>query len=118
MKKKILVIDDDPDLVDVLKVRLEGGGYAVATAFDGKEGLLKLPVEKPDLIIVDVMMPNMDGFSFVQEIKRTDGFSQTPIIVLTGKELMGGIFKGEGIKDYLLKPVDGEQLLATIRKHI
>jgi adenylate cyclase len=118
MKKKILVVDDDLDMVEVLVRRLEANGYEVVTAADGREGLLRLPVDKPDLIIADVMMPQMDGFLFVQEIKRTEGFSQTPIIVLTGKELMAGIFKSEGIKDYLLKPFDAEKLLDTIEKYI
>ena len=118
MSKKILIIDDDPDIVEVLKTRLQAHGYAVAVAVDGKEGLLRLKVENPDLIILDVMMPNMDGFSFVQEIKKEEGFLRTPIIVLTGKELMGNVFKGEGITEYILKPFDAQQLLRVIKRHI
>jgi len=118
MAKKILVIDDDPDIVEVLTMRLKANGYEVTCAFDGQEGLLRLKVDNPDLIILDVMMPTMDGFSFVQEIKKVEGFFHTPIIVLTAKELMGDIFKREGISDCLLKPFDAPKLLEAVKKHI
>lgn len=117
MKEKILVIDDDPDIVEILLMRLEASGYEVHTAADGKEGLLRLKVTKPDLIIVDVMMPTMDGFSFVQEIKK-EGFGHIPVIVLTAKGMMGKVFEMEGVKEYLLKPFDAQQLLDMIKKYI
>ncbi len=116
--KKVLIIDDEQGLVQLLKARLEANGYEVLTASDGEDGLNLLKSHQPDLIILDVQMPKMDGFTFVQEFKRTSDRKSTPIIVLTAKDKLQDIFKVEGIKDYIVKPFNTSDLLARIKKYI
>jgi DNA-binding response OmpR family regulator len=117
MSKKILIVDDDPDLLRMVTMRLEANQYEVITAYDGEEGLEKVKAENPDLIILDIVMPKLDGYSFVQEIKKTE-HKTIPIIILTAKEEMEDIFKMEGISDYIIKPFDPEELALLLRKHL
>jgi CheY-like chemotaxis protein len=118
MGKRILIIDDEPGIIDVLKTRLENHAFEVLGAADGEEGLAKVIIQKPDLIILDVLMPEMDGYSFLLELKKLEGGGAIPVIVLTGKDRMEEIFKLEGIQDYLHKPFEPEQLIAKIRKYL
>lgn len=118
MSKKILVIDDEPQFVQVLKVRLEANGYGVVTAGDGIAGLETWKKEKPDLIILDIMMPELDGYSFVQDSKTNPDLNPCPIIVLTAKPGFDEIFKIEGVKDYIVKPFNDKELLEKIRKYL
>src|SRR3989338_1841917 len=103
MNKKILVIDDEPEMTELLKSRLESQSYEIITAHDGEEGLEKARYEKPDLIILDVLMPKMDGYTFVRELKVEEATKGIPVIVLTAKRRMQDLFKLEGIHDYILK---------------
>lgn len=118
MSKKILVIDDEPDFLMVMEMRLRSQGYEAIIASEGDEGLKKAKTRQPDLILLDIMMPKMDGYTFVLELKKMESLKNTPIIVLTAKDKMEDIFKLEGVSDYLLKPCDEEELLAKIRKHL
>ncbi len=118
MSKKILIIDDEPGILKLLQDRLKVNQYTVVTAQDGEEGLAKINSEQPDLIILDIMMPKMDGFTFVREYKRLSESKIVPIIVLTAKENLQDIFKMEGVKDYLLKPFAAEDLLTRVKKLI
>jgi len=118
MAKKILIIDDEPDLVTVLRARLESQKFAVVTAGDGVEGLKKVEEEHPDLIILDVLMPRMDGFTFILELKKNPETKMIPVIVLTAKEMMSDLFKLEGVPDYIVKPFNVEELLARVKKYI
>lgn len=118
MSKKILVIDDEPEIVTVLRMRLESQKYSVVAANDGIEGLKKVSEEKPDLIILDILMPRMDGFTFLLELKKVHPDHAVPVIVLTAKEMMSDLFKLEGVHDYVLKPFEADDLLARIRKYI
>jgi CheY-like chemotaxis protein len=118
VRKKILIIDDEPGIIDMLKVRLEANAFEVLGAADGEEGLDKVIIRRPDLIILDVMMPQMDGYSFLLELKKIPGGGDIPVIVLTGKDRMEEIFKLEGIEDYLHKPFEPEQLIGKIRKYL
>ena len=115
-KKKVLIVDDEEALVKFLARRLEANHYEVVTALRGDEGLEKAEREKPDLIILDVMMPVMDGYTFVREMKSAG--NETPIIMLTAKEKMEDLFQMEGVPDYLIKPCDSEALLEKIEQHI
>lgn len=115
-KKKILIIDDELEMLQVLKLRLEADNYIAFTASNGDEGLEKAKNEKPDLILLDIMMPKKDGFTFVKDLKADDNLRNTPIIVLTGKTEMKDLFAIEGIKDYILKPFDDVQLLKKIKQ--
>ena len=116
--KKILVIDDELGVVQLIKARLEASGYGVISASDGEEGLNLLKDHQPDLIILDIQMPKMDGFTFVREFKRVENIKNTPVIVLTAKEKLQDIFKMEGIKDYVVKPFNTSDLLDRIKKYI
>ncbi len=84
MTKKVLIIDDDKNTVRFISVALEENGYDAVSAFDGKEGFDKVGVEKPDLIILDVMMPKRTGFVVFKQLRRNDEFKEIPVIMLTG----------------------------------
>lgn len=88
------------------------------TAADGLEGLKKVKAEKPDLILLDILMPRMDGFTFLLELRKDEKAHNIPVIVLTAKEMMQDLFKMEGISDYLVKPFEAEDLLARVQKYI
>jgi len=118
MLQKLLVIDDDQTVITFVHARLEAHGYRVIVALNGEEGLQQAKETKPDLIILDVQMPSMDGYTFVQEIKKSDDLRDTPIIILTAKDKLEDLFKAEGIKDYLVKPVDIKILLDKIQSRI
>lgn len=118
MAKKILIIDDEPDFVGLLKIRLEANGYKVVTANDGVAGLQRWKEESPDIIVLDIMMPQLGGYSFVQDSKTIPGLKQVPIIILTAKPGMEDIFEMEGVHDYIVKPFEDKDLLDKIRKHI
>ena len=117
MAKKILVIDDDPTLIKVVQPFLEAHGFAVTVAVDGEQGIEHIKAEKPDLIVLDVHMPKMNGYTFIFEMKKLTGAKTIPIIVLTAKEGMAEIFKVEGVKEYITKPFQPEQLLSNINKY-
>ncbi len=117
MAKKILVIDDDPTLSKLVQPFLQAHGYDVAVCFDGEEGIAHLTKEKPDLIILDVQMPKMNGYTFIFEMKKIAHAKNVPIIVLTAKEGMAEIFKVEGVKEYLTKPFQTEKLLEHVKKY-
>ena len=114
--KKILVVDDDPSLLELMKSFLVSRGYETETASDGADGLEKVKSCDPDLIILDVMMPKMDGYTFIRELKKTGKLNKLSIIVLTAREMMRDMFVQEGIKDYLIKPFQPEDLLEKISK--
>tara|TARA_Y100000031_G_C8019792_1_gene291989 strand:- start:30 stop:389 length:360 start_codon:yes stop_codon:yes gene_type:complete len=116
--KKILVIDDEPDVLEVIKTRLETNGYEIITASDGDIGIDKLKIAKPDLIVLDVMMPKMDGLAFVKKVKADKAIPNIPIIILTAKEKMRDVFAIEGIKDYIVKPYIAMDLLKTVNKYL
>lgn len=118
MNKKILVVEDEPLIVNMVKHRLEKHHFDVVEAFEGEEGLEKAKNEKPDLIILDIIMPKMDGYTFVKKLKRDEDTRNIPIIILTAWEKMEDLFLQEGIKDYLVKPFKAEELLARIHKYL
>ena len=118
MAKKILLIDDEQDFTKMLKVRLEASGLAVITAPDGEIGLIICAQEIPDLIILDITMPNKDGYMFICELKEKEGLKKIPVIVLTAREGMKDLFIWEGAVDYLVKPVDTKELLAKIGEYL
>ena len=118
MSKRILIVDDDQALVKMVEAFLVSHGYSVVTAFDGEEGLAQVKTQRPDLIVLDVQMPKMNGYTFVFELKKIDNAASVPIIVLTAKEGMAEIFKVEGVKEYITKPFQTEALLANIKKYV
>ena len=112
--KKILVIDNDPKILELVKARLEANQYQVVSATDGEEGLSKAESERPDLVIADIKMPKVDGYTFVRQFKKDESNKKVPIIILTGYANMKDLFAVEGIDDYLVKPFEAETLLKKI----
>ncbi len=118
--KKILVVDDEELTTQLAKTFLEKHGFNVIIAFDGEEGLSMAKAENPDLILLDVMLPYMDGFEVCKKLKESDNFKNTPILMFTAKGLISDIEKGQavGADEYIIKPFSGKALVATIRKHL
>ncbi len=118
MKKRILVIDDDRINAKIVKLNLVKEGFHVETVFDGDEGLAVLPSVNPDLIILDVNMPNMNGYTFMLEIQNLPAHKDIPVLVLTAHPDVKPIFKFNGVKDYLVKPVNGPDLVEKVKKNV
>ncbi len=118
MPKKILVVDDEELIVKMVGLRLKANGYEVISACDGKEGLAKAKEESPDLIILDVMMPEMDGYKVCGLLKKDTRFAKIPIIMFTAKAQVDDKKIGEevGANAYITKPFDPQVLLAKIRE--
>src|SRR3989338_8789968 len=112
--KKILVADDEEQLALALKIRLQSQGYQVTTASNGQQAVQQATQEQPDLIILDVLMPVMDGYSCLRELNTRFGRGKIPVIILTARERMKDLFELEGIEDYVIKPFDHEDLLVRI----
>jgi len=93
---------------------LQSRGYQVVTAGDGKQALEAIEKEHPDLVILDILMPVMDGYSCIREMNSRFGRGKIPVIVLTARDRMKDLFDLEGIEDYVVKPFDHEDLLARI----
>ena len=106
MPHKILVVDDERITVALVKFGLAEQRYEVIVANDGDEGIEKVKSQKPDLIILDVQMPTMNGYEFMTELKKIQGVETTPVVMLTANETMQDVFRLEGVKGYFVKPVD------------
>ncbi len=117
---KILVIDDRPDNVYYLQSRLQHENFQVITAFSGKEGIEKAHNEKPDLILLDIMMPDMNGFEVCEELVNAESTSLIPIILVTAKVEAKDVEEGlkVGAFDYIKKPFDKIELIARINSAI
>ncbi|MBI4334143.1 MAG: response regulator transcription factor [Chloroflexi bacterium] len=120
---KILVVDDDPDILDAIGTILESQNYQVVTARDGDDGLAKLKVERPDLMILDLLMPRKDGFAVCKELQdpRWSKYANIPILILTSVreeaarrryELETGL--ALNVDDYLEKPIDPKMLIERV----
>lgn len=112
--KRILVVDDEPDLVDMVRRKLERNGFDVEIAYNGREAIDKVGGREFDLILTDVVMPVMDGFTFYKALKDNPNTSQIPVIILTARSNMEGSFRALGADDFLTKPFDGQDLLEKI----
>ena len=119
-KHLILCVDDDPDLLDLLRIHLEKGGYAVETAASGEEGMAKFKVAKPDLIIIDMMMEEIDaGTNLAKELEK--GGSKIPALLLSsmGDQLnLSAGYSQLGLDGVFQKPVNVEALLRTIKARL
>ena len=120
-KGKVLVVDDDPDMVSVIRMSLEKASYEVMDAGNGKEGIEKAKKERPDLIVMDLMMPEMDGFEACKRLKADPEVKNIPVIVLTaiGEQLSDTKYAkdmGLGLEseDFITKPVDLNVLLERV----
>ena len=122
-KAKILIVDDDPDFVAATRVVLESKPYEVIVAYDGDEGLMKAREERPDLIILDVIMPMKDGFMVCQQLKRDPQLSSIPVLMLTAfSEKFGetSVSLSQGLtleaEDFIDKPVTPAELLLRVER--
>jgi two-component system, OmpR family, alkaline phosphatase synthesis response regulator PhoP len=118
MAKKILVVDDERHIVRLVEVNLQRAGYDVVTAYDGIEALEKVKSEKPDMLVLDVMMPRKDGFEVLQDLQANPGTADIPVIMLTAKAQDADIFKGwsSGVSSYLTKPFNPRELLTFVER--
>lgn len=120
MEKKILVADDEEHIVKMLESRLRANGYGTIAAYDGKQALERAKAEKPDLILLDIMMPGMDGLSVLHKLKDDFETMHIPVIMLTCKADSGSIFEAQDSKaaDYIIKPFKPHELLKLIKRYI
>jgi two-component system, cell cycle response regulator DivK len=117
MTKRILVVEDQEDLRGVLRDLLSGSGYAVVEAADGQDGINKAKSERPDLILMDIQLPVLDGYEATRQIKADPSLANTPIIAVSSFAMKGDEEKarGAGCDHYVTKPYSPLQLLRTIR---
>ena len=116
VKKKILVVDDEADLVELVTIRLEANGYEVVMANSGLEGLSKASSEVPDLIILDIGMAEMDGYTVLQKLRGEEKTKDIPVIMLTAYAKMKSLFEMEGISDYIVKPFDPQDFRLRVAR--
>jgi DNA-binding response OmpR family regulator len=117
-KKKILIVDDERDIVKALMIRLQGAGYEVVTAFDGAQAIFVAHKEKPDLILLDIRMPAGNGFSVAEKLKHSVNTFSIPVIFLTGSPERNAEERAVtlGARFYIKKPYDPEELLDAIKR--
>lgn len=115
--KKVLIVDDEPDTLELVKLVLESGGFKTVLAASGKEALKELEASRPDLVLLDIMMPDMDGWEVFRKIKEKN--ANIPIAILTAKaqnfdRLLGlHVLKAD---DYIIKPFGKNELISRVRK--
>jgi two-component system alkaline phosphatase synthesis response regulator PhoP len=121
MAKKILIVDDEPDLVEAVSIILESKGYAIAKAYGGVEGLKRAKTENPDLIVLDVMMPDKDGYAVCKELKADAKYRSIPILLLTAviSNIPTSKYTQEmGLEteadDFVVKPVEPQELVKRV----
>ncbi|MBU0762337.1 MAG: response regulator, partial [Candidatus Altiarchaeota archaeon] len=120
MSKKILVVDDEPDMVDILKLILTQSGYEVDAVYNGKECLTTAAKTSYDLIILDIRMPEMDGWTTLKKLKEAKITNNTPVLILTVEKGPGVEIFGlqDVVADYLTKPFEREKLVKRVKKAI
>ena len=118
MSKTVLVVDDQPHIVRLIQVNLEKEGFRVATAGDGVEGMEKVRELRPDLVILDVIMPRKDGFEVLRDIKTDESLADIPVVMLTVKSHNADIVEGlkEGAELYLPKPFHPKELVSLVKR--
>ena len=118
MAKKILAVDDEKHIVRLIQVNLERAGYEVATANDGAQALEMVAQDKPDLIVLDWMMPQLNGMETLKRLKANEATADIPVIMLTAKSQDQDVFKGwqSGVDSYLTKPFNPMELLTFVKR--
>jgi DNA-binding response OmpR family regulator len=118
--KKILIVDDEADLVETIRFPLELEGFKVLAAYNGEEGLNQARTENPDLILLDLMLPKLDGYKICRLLKFDERYKHIPIFMLTAKtqekdKILG---KETGADEYFTKPFDIDELIAKIKSNL
>ena len=113
----ILVVDDQPEVVEIVRIRLEKDGHQILSATDGTTGLSEAKIRRPDLVILDVMMPGIDGFEVLRRLKSSLGSGMIPVIMLTAKDDPFSKEKGRALNvdRYVVKPFDANKLAETVK---
>ena len=115
--RKVLVIDDEPGIIEIVEANLEGDGFEVISASNGKEGLEKIKNEQPELVVLDVMMPEMDGWEVLRSLEQDEATAGLPVIMLTAKAADEDYIFGleEGAVEYITKPFLPQELVNRIK---
>lgn len=117
-RPKILLVDDDVDLIKVMSGALESKAYEVIVAYNGQEGLEKARREKPDLVVLDILMPVADGFTFADQFRKDPALAKTPVLALTSfSESLGQPFPFE-VSEYIVKPIKPKDLVAKVEEFL
>ena len=118
MAKTILAVDDEKSIVRLVQVNLERQGYNVLTAYDGRQALEQIAAKMPDMVICDVMMPDLDGFEVLRQLRMNVATRDLPVIMLTAKAMDNDMFRGyqEGATCYLTKPFSPLELISFVRR--
>ena len=116
----VLVVDDSPESLSLINDTLEQNGYDVLVALEGRQALTIVERIRPDMILLDAIMPHMDGFETAAQLKRNPAFADIPVIFMTGLSDSASIVRGleAGGVDYLTKPVDPDELVARMKVHL
>ena len=117
-RPKILLVDDDVDLIKVMSGALESKAYEVIVAYNGQEGLEKARREKPDLVVLDILMPVADGFTFADQFRKDPALAKTPVLALTSfSESLGQPFPFD-VSEYITKPIKPKDLVAKVEEFL
>ena len=116
MQRKVLVVEDDPDQLEVIRSTLKAAGFAIGTAANGIDALLKTRSVAPDLIVLDLMLPGLNGFDICESLRQDPATASVPIIMLTGMHGQFGRFAGmeAGASEFLFKPFDPQELVSKV----
>jgi adenylate cyclase len=119
-KPKVLIVDDEPFNVDYLEQELEGSNYQLITAFNGREALDKIQSEQPDLILLDLNMPVLDGFAVLAQLKADPLLRDIPVIIVSAATDSRSVVRGikQGAEDYLTKPIDETLLINKLKEYL
>jgi len=119
-KAKVLIVDDEPLNVDYLEQALEDANYQIITATNGEEALNKIQSEQPDLVLLDLAMPIMDGFAVLEQVKADQVLRDIPVIIISAEHDSKSVVKGikQGAEDYLTKPVNADLLVKKVKEYL
>jgi CheY-like chemotaxis protein len=119
-KPKVLIVDDEPFNVDYLEQELEDSSYQILSAFNGREALDKIQREQPDLILLDLTMPVLDGFAVLSQVKADNDLRNIPVIIISAASDSRSIVRGikQGADDYLTKPVDPDHFHQKVKEYL
>lgn len=119
-KAKVLIVDDEPFNLDVLQQELEDLDYNILTASNGRDALKTITSQQPDIILLDLMMPGIDGFEVLSEIKKDNELRNIPVIIVSAANDSKSVVKGikQGADDYITKPIDADHLKKKLREYL
>ena len=120
MSRRVLVVEDEEDLRDIARFTLEGAGFEVIAAVNGVEGVAKSAAERPDLVLMDIQMPLLDGYEATRRIKALPGMQRRPVVAVSSFAMKGDAEKARaaGCDAYVTKPYSAKQLLALVRQFL